>query len=393
VSLRDRSRITLVAVLAATLTFVVSPSAHASSGWPQPGHDGGSSNDNADEHVLTPSRIGDLVHLRTLHGWALGTPALVADGDLLSGLGNDLVRRSFRGSVLWRSAVCSPSNVMIEGDTVVINDDTQMGCAAGSALSWTTGEPTWDTGQLSFLAADDGLLVASDLQGDAESDVWDSLDLVAVDAATGAERWRIERPGDAPWTSAARLQDGRLLVAFADGRVTSLDPATGEELWSWSVPDGRRIRLTALVGDTALVVRTHHAGGDRAVLVALDATDGSVRWRRLLDRGIDQSVAAGDGRVYADLGRRLLALSIDDGERLWSTTVPDRSSFGGSSLIGAAGVLYADLNSPGDIVMLDAADGERLGRIRHYGWPSVAAGRLVAIGTDDYGIGVFGLLR
>jgi outer membrane protein assembly factor BamB len=250
----------------------------------------------------------------------------------------------------------------------------------------------WDTGQLSFLAADDGLLVASDLQGDAENYVWDSLDLVAVDAATGAERWRIERPGEAAWTSAARLQDGRLLVAFGT-RVVSLDPATGDELWSWGIQDDRRIRLTALVGDTALVVRTHHAGGDRAVLVALDAGDGSVRWRRLLDRGIDQSVAAGDGRVYVDLGRRLLALSLGDGERLWSTSVPDRSTFGGSSLIGGAGVLYADLNSPGDIVMLDAADGERLGRIRHYGWPSVAAGRLVAIGTDDYGIGVFGLLR
>jgi hypothetical protein len=43
--------------------------------------------------------------------------------------------------------------------------------------------------------------------------------------------------------------------------------------------------------------------------------------------------------------------------------------------------------------MFDATDGEQLGRIRHYGWPAVAAGRLIAIGSNHYGIGVFGLPR
>ena len=391
VTLSARARPALVVLLWAALTSFVSVSAQASSGWPQPGHDGGSSNYNADEQVLTPHRIQHLVHLRTLQGWALGTSALVADGDLLTGQGEDLTRRSVRGSTRWSVPVCSPSNLMIAGDTVVMNDDTQMGCTTGSAISWSTGEPVWETGQLSFLTADDGLLIASDLQGDAESDVWDSLDLVAVDAATGAERWRIERPGDAPWISAARLQDGRLLVAFGN-QVTSLDPATGEELWSWNIHDSHRIRLTTVVGDTAFVVRPHHVNGDRAVLVALDANDGSVHWRRPLDRGTDQSVAAGDGRVYVHVGTRLLAMSLETGERVWSEPLPDRSSSVGSSLVGAAGVLYADLNR-GDILVFDAADGTRLGRIPHYGGPAVAAGHIIAIGTDHYGIGVFGLPR
>jgi outer membrane protein assembly factor BamB len=390
VSVPARSRFALVVLLSAALTSLVSVSAHASTGWPQPGHDGGFSNYNADEQVLTPRQIQNLVHLRTLNGWALGTSALIADGDLLTGRGENLTRRGVRGSTRWSVFVCSPSNLMITGDTVVMNDDTQMGCATGSALSWNTGEPVWETGQLSFLTANDGLLIASDLQGDAESDVWDSLDLVAVDAATGAEQWRIERPGDAPWISAARLHDGRLLVAFGN-QVTGLDPATGEELWSWSINDSHRIRLATLVGDTALVVRPHHVNGDRAVLVALDANDGSVRWRRPLDRGTDQPVATGDGRVYVDVGTRLLAMSLETGERVWSEPLPDHPSPSvGSSLIGAAGVLYADL-SRGDILVFDAADGERLGRIGHFGWPAVADGRLVAIGTDHYGIGVFGL--
>jgi outer membrane protein assembly factor BamB len=392
VALRVRARIPLVVVVSAALTAFVSVPAHASSGWPQPGHDGGSSNYNDDEYILKPHQIQNLVQLRSLKGWALGTPALVADGDLLTGQGSNLTRRSLRGSMRWRSAVCSPSNLMIAGDTVVMNDDTQMGCAGG-AFSWKTGDPTWEIGQLHFLTANDGLLIASDLQGDAENDVWDSLDLVAVDAATGAEQWRVERPGDAPWANSARLQDGRLLVAFGNRQINALDPETGEELWSWNIHDGRLIRLTALVGDTAFTVRSQYVGGDRVALLALDANDGSVRWRLPLGRDVDPSIAAGDGRVYVDLGTRLLALSVDSGERVWKTGLPDRSSFGGSSLIGAAGVLYADLNSPGDIVLLDATDGERLGRIRHYGWPAVAAGRLVAIGTDHYGIGVFGLPR
>jgi len=389
--LRHRG-IALITLIAAALGWsgAIPSSAHASSEWPQPGHDGGLTNYNRDEQVLTPHRIRHLVHLGSFPGWTLGTPPLVADTELLSGEGASLIRRGLHGSTQWTSPVCSPSNLMIEGDTVVMNDDTPMGCAAGSALSWSTGEPTWETGQLSFLTADDGLIIASDLQGDAESNVWDSLDLVAVDAATGAERWRIARPGDAPWISSARLQSGRLLAAFGDGEVKGLDPATGDELWSWSTHDGRRIRLTALVGATAFVVRAHHPGGHRAIMVALDAGDGSVRWRRRLGRGIDDLVAAGEGRVYVDLGRRLQALTLRTGERIWSTRLPDQSHFGGSSLIGAAGVLYADLNAPGTILMFDASDGARLGRIRHYGWPAVAAGHIVAIG-NNYGVGVFGL--
>jgi outer membrane protein assembly factor BamB len=391
-TLRVGARIPLVVAVSAALTAFVTVSAHASSEWPQPGHDGGFSNYNTDEHVLTRHQIQNLVQLRSLNGWALGTSALIADGDLLTGQGANLTRRSVRGSMRWRSGVCSPSNLMIAGDTVVMNDDRQMGCAGG-AFSWNTGDPTWEIGQLHLLTANDGLLIASDLQGDAENDVWDSLDLVAVDAVTGAERWRIERPGDAAWTNSARLQDGLLLVAFGNRQVESLDPETGAELWSWNVHDGRLIRLTALVGDTAFVVRSRYVGGDRVALLALDANDGSVRWRLPLGRDVVPSVAAGGGRVYVDIGTRLLALSVGSGERVWKTRLPERSSFGGSSLIGAAGVLYADLNSPGDIVVFAAADGERLGRLRHYGWPAVAAGRLVAIGTDHYGIGVFGLPR
>ena len=53
--------------------------------------------------------------------------------------------------------------------------------------------------------------------------------VVAFDAATGAEIWRIRLP--TPLRAAPSVDAGRLFVTSQDGQLTALNADTGEQLW------------------------------------------------------------------------------------------------------------------------------------------------------------------
>lgn len=57
--------------------------------------------------------------------------------------------------------------------------------------------------------------------------------LVALDSATGNERWRIERTGKSSWSTPIvwKSRVRTELVACGGGRVSGHDPATGKEFW------------------------------------------------------------------------------------------------------------------------------------------------------------------
>ncbi len=101
------------------------------------------------------------------------------------------------------------------------------------------GELLWsvDLGQMttrngfgegsSPLLRDDRVVILWDHEGDSF--------LVALDAATGAEVWRVERPGEpTSWSTPVAVEiDGRTqVVVAATGRSRGYDLQTGEELWS-----------------------------------------------------------------------------------------------------------------------------------------------------------------
>lgn len=150
-------------------------------------------------------------------------------------------------------------------------------------------------------------------------------ELLALDAATGAVRWRA--PLGAPARSAPTIASDRVYVGTLDNQMLGLAVADGKRLWSYQSPasDTLVLGLPAPAYVDGIVI----AGFGSGELVALRAASGTVVWFDSLAaaRGrtsiSDLSAIRGmpmvrDGRVYAaSLGGQLVANDLRSGRRLW----------------------------------------------------------------------------
>jgi len=154
-------------------------------------------------------------------------------------------------------------------------------------------------------------------------------DVLALDAGTGAIRWR--KPLGSPARSAPTVADGHLYATTIDDKLLALDASTGERLWAHQAA----ANATTLLGAAAPAVSeglvvTGFGSGD---LVAVRAESGTVAWSESLasSRGrnslVDLSAISGlpvvdRGRVYAiGVGGLLVSLDLRSGRRLWEREV------------------------------------------------------------------------
>ncbi len=154
-------------------------------------------------------------------------------------------------------------------------------------------------------------------------------EILALDTATGAVRWRA--PLAAPARSAPTIADDRIFVATLDNQIFGLSAADGKRLWSYqsSSTETLVLGLPAPAYVDGIVI----AGFGSGELAALRAASGTVAWSDSLAaaRGrtslVDLSAVRGlpmvkDGRVYAaSLGGQLLADDLRSGRRLWELEV------------------------------------------------------------------------
>jgi outer membrane protein assembly factor BamB len=96
--------------------------------------------------------------------------------------------------------------------------------------------------------------------------------VVAIDAATGVERWRMFTGGQ---LSDATVADGAVYVVDRYGELLSLDLATGSI--RWSVPPGEEQFATA--ADGVVVIDGLAVSRFVDALIAFDALTGEERWR------------------------------------------------------------------------------------------------------------------
>jgi len=198
------------------------------------------------------------------------------------------------------------------------------------------------------MAVADGVLYA--LNGLAE--------LVALDAKTGAQRYRKSLP--APPRSAPTVADGRLFFTTIDDRLLAHAAADGRQLWAYQ----GRVSQTAMLGQAApayadgLVVCGFGSGD----LVALRAESGSIAWSDSLAAVrrtaiADLSAIRGlpvirNGRVYViGVGEVMLALDLRSGRRLWEREV------GGTQTPWLAGDWLFVLSADQQVAAINATDG------------------------------------
>jgi len=137
----------------------------------------------------------------------------------------------------------------------------------------------------------------------------------AVDAATGARRWRFETRGRI--RNGAAIDGARVVFGSADHFVYALDRVTGSEVWKQDTRG--EVDATPVVHDGKVLV-----GSRGASLWAFDAATGEPSWRTYFwGSWVESTPVVVDGVIYigaSDL-RRASAIDPADGRVLWRTDV------------------------------------------------------------------------
>ena len=224
------------------------------------------------------------------------------------------------------------------------HDPDERGPAAPVRTRWCVGSN--GSNRLTSIAVVDGVaFVGSPATG-----------LCALDAATGETRWRTGFEGypDAPTVAGDR-------VFTTDGNCAyALGIESGRELWA--TRPGSRTTTSALVADENGDRTVFVAGEDEdeagasagSYIAALDAADGSERWRTAVERNtLYGSLAARDGVVFGGgSGYSVHAFDAATGDRRWRVDVGNHAD---SPAVGSGSVFVGD--ESGEVHALDPADG------------------------------------
>jgi len=100
--------------------------------------------------------------------------------------------------------------------------------------------------------------------------------LLALDKATGAERWRTPRPKGTSWTTPLVVRAGDALeIVVAGVRTIAYDAASGRELWSYGPADkgGGMLMSSPVQSDELVLCSGGGRAGEVRGLVALPAAD------------------------------------------------------------------------------------------------------------------------
>jgi len=166
-------------------------------------------------------------------------------------------------------------------------------------------------------------------------DHWSQSYLLAVDAATGANRWKTDRDAAVNWSTPLPVKtEGKAqLVVVGTQKARGYDAGTGRELWSVGGLDlqciptpaalGELVFVTTMNGSRALRLASHtpselwvnkrakayvpspigyqgclYVAGDSEFVTCLEASSGKLLWKERLGGTYHASPVAGDGKVY-----------------------------------------------------------------------------------------------
>jgi outer membrane protein assembly factor BamB len=233
----------------------------------------------------------------------VAAPTPASDGERIYALfsSNDLICLDLNGKVLW-----------IRGLTLDYpNASNSLGMASSPLVVGDT-------------------LVAQ-IENDSESFA------AGFDLRTGANRWKIDRPKSANWTSPISLRlGGEAVVALQSGDgIVGMVPATGSPIFRFP-GDAATIPSSASSGDHLIVP----ANGLTAVRLSADGADPAPLWKEANNRpGTASPLVIGD-KVYVINNAGVMACSsLVSGERIWRARL-EGGAFSASPVAGNNGHLY-----------------------------------------------------
>lgn len=188
--------------------------------------------------------------------------------------------------------------------------------AASLASKTVLWEKTLSSEVLSEAAYAAGKLVIQTADG------WISV----LDANTGETQWRAKE--DLPsltvrGTSAPVIENGKVIVGFANGKLKAYELQTGSLAWSYDVgkPEGRYEieRLSDINGRLVVDNGVVYAVAYNGTLVALSIESGRPLWQRNISSSVGVAVK-GELLVAVDMKSNVIALNAKNGTEVWKNS-------------------------------------------------------------------------
>ena len=234
-----------------------------------------------------------------------------------------------------------------------------------------------DVGMASSPVVVDGaVIVQVEAQGDSFA--------AAIDAETGKNLWRIDRPQTANWSSPLvirRPDDRNEVVIQSRQDAIAVDPRTGQTRWS-SEEGGSAIPSPTASGGLLILPSDEVV----ALNIGASATAPEVAWRnnRLSPR--NASVVATDDRLYSLKGSVLVAANLSDGEQVWQERISGLGSSWATPVVSGGRIYIFDQSGVGVVIEDRGESGEKIGEVELgegvLGSPAIADGKLIVRGTD-----------
>lgn len=306
-----------------------------------------SGNEQATLHVLCFSaEDGKKLWERTLRATGrtmshkktnVAAPTPCSDGERVFALysSNDLVAYDLDGNLLWLRGL------MLD----YTNASNSLGMASSPVV------------------VNDTLVVQS--ENDSESLA------LGIDVKTGVNRWKMERPKAANWTSATVF--GETVALQSSKGLTGVDPLTGKVLWNYT--DGASTIPSAAVTQKAIYVPSN---GITALVPEADST--TQLWRaEKLKPGTASPLVLGNALYLVNGTGVLVKADLATGDELWKLRL--KGPFSGSPVASGDHLFIA--SEQGDLQVIDPS-GAAEGKIVHtvelkdtiLSTPAVSAGAL-----------------
>lgn len=213
--------------------------------------------------------------------------------------------------------------------------------------------------------------------------------LLALDAETGAEKWRQET-GNSIWAQPV-FRDGVIYVVSLDKKLYAFEVVTGQLLWD--IQFGGSMINQPAVGEELL-----YAGTFDNKVHAVDIVTGKEKWSVETEGWMWASPVIQDNVVYfADLEGNIYAVDGTTGEEIWTKqdsglgTVQATPVIAGEKIIFAGGDKTTNQDEQqGTLLALAIADGTELWRQRTsvpaYSTPVIVGDQLVVALNSTQGL-------
>lgn len=205
-----------------------------------------------------------------------------------------------------------PGPVVVDGITFVGSGESAY------AMDAFTGEPLWEAAMGSLTHYFSPSTAGEQVLFGAQSNIASggAAGRLSSFAFDGEERWRRELA----ITSSPSAVDGTVYLGEttdSGAQLRALTTDDGSDRWTAAIEAGS-VRGAPAVVDDVVYATASMAGGDRGVVVARDAADGSAIWSHRVDAGLTAAPVVQDGTVYvqADDGR-LVTLAAESGDPGW----------------------------------------------------------------------------